>query len=73
MHTCPRCGLTNPDTAIWCDCGYDFRSGQMRAQPATAMSDGAETPKGIGGVVDRLRYHAEPGSYSPYGGIGRTD
>ena len=31
---CPRCGLENPDTAMWCDCGYDFRSGQMRRHPA---------------------------------------
>ena len=23
---CPRCGLLNPDTAIRCDCGYDFQS-----------------------------------------------
>jgi hypothetical protein len=49
MHTCPRCGLTNPDTAIWCDCGYDFRSGLMRDLPTTGMSDGAEAVKGIGG------------------------
>ena len=21
---CPNCGLENPDTAILCDCGYDF-------------------------------------------------
>lgn len=22
---CPRCDLLNPDTALRCDCGYDFR------------------------------------------------
>jgi len=49
MHTCPRCGLTNPDTAMWCDCGYDFRSGSIREQPATGISHGAEGPKGIWG------------------------
>lgn len=27
---CPRCKLINPDTALWCDCGYDFSSGEMR-------------------------------------------
>lgn len=21
---CPRCGLTNPRSAVWCDCGYIF-------------------------------------------------
>jgi hypothetical protein len=21
---CPKCGLYNPDTAMWCDCGYNF-------------------------------------------------
>ncbi len=26
---CPRCGLTNPATAIQCDCGYDFHTGAM--------------------------------------------
>jgi hypothetical protein len=48
MHTCPRCGLTNPDPAVWCDCDYDFRSGQMREPPTTGMLTGAEAPKGIG-------------------------
>src|SRR5215468_12522017 len=23
---CPRCGLTNPGTALRCDCGWDFQS-----------------------------------------------
>jgi hypothetical protein len=23
---CPRCRLINPDTAVRCDCGYDFES-----------------------------------------------
>lgn len=27
---CPNCGLTNPDSAMWCDCGYDFMSRRMR-------------------------------------------
>src|SRR6266571_8305121 len=30
---CPRCGLSSPDTAMWCDCGYDFRTRRMRGQP----------------------------------------
>lgn len=26
---CPTCRLINPDTALRCDCGYDFQSRQM--------------------------------------------
>lgn len=28
---CPKCGLINYDTALRCDCGYDFRSGKVKA------------------------------------------
>jgi len=27
---CPRCGLINPDGAIRCDCGYDFKTGEVK-------------------------------------------
>src|SRR5262245_35671390 len=27
---CPNCKLINPDTALRCDCGYDFQSGKMK-------------------------------------------
>ena len=27
---CPNCGLTNPDNALWCDCGYDFSNKRKR-------------------------------------------
>jgi hypothetical protein len=30
MLDCPKCHLTNPDTALRCDCGYDFASGTMQ-------------------------------------------
>ena len=26
---CPKCGLINPESAIRCDCGYDFKSGKV--------------------------------------------
>jgi Protein of unknown function (DUF2569) len=47
MQTCPRCSLINVDTAVLCDCGYDFRSRRMPAAPG--MADGAEGPRGFGG------------------------
>lgn len=28
---CPHCGLYSPDTALRCDCGYDFASQQLKA------------------------------------------
>ena len=27
---CPNCGLINPESALRCDCGYDFPSGTMK-------------------------------------------
>jgi uncharacterized membrane protein YvbJ len=27
---CPKCGLINTETALRCDCGYDFSSGQVK-------------------------------------------
>jgi hypothetical protein len=29
---CPKCGLINPESALWCDCGYDFKTGIVRAK-----------------------------------------
>lgn len=28
---CPRCGLLNPETALRCDCGYDFATQTVKA------------------------------------------
>ena len=40
---CKNCGLLNPDTAMRCDCGYDFATDTMRAsyivKPATPAPD----------------------------------
>lgn len=27
---CPNCGLENPPTGLWCDCGFDFATGAVR-------------------------------------------
>jgi hypothetical protein len=40
---CKNCGLLNPDTAMRCDCGYDFATQTVRAsylvKPAVPTSD----------------------------------
>jgi len=40
---CKNCGLLNPDTAMRCDCGYDFATRTMQApylvKPAAPASD----------------------------------
>jgi len=40
---CKNCGLLNPDTAMRCDCGYDFTTHTMQApylvKPATPRPD----------------------------------
>ena len=33
---CPNCGLTNPETAEICDCGYDFKRGVRSSPPEWA-------------------------------------
>jgi hypothetical protein len=32
---CPKCGLENPPSAVWCDCGYDFQKQAMRPAEQT--------------------------------------
>lgn len=36
--TCPACGLENPPSALYCDCGREFVSGSKPKQPAPAQS-----------------------------------
>ena len=33
---CPNCGLINPDSALRCDCGYDFPSATMKESYLTS-------------------------------------
>ena len=42
---CPNCNLINPETALRCDCGYDFQSGKMKE---TYFVDVAAIPAWVG-------------------------
>ena len=35
---CPRCGLINPETAIACDCQYDFQTGALAVATSRALA-----------------------------------
>jgi hypothetical protein len=39
---CPHCGLTNPEGALRCDCGYDFHSEVIKESYLT--KSGASLP-----------------------------
>jgi hypothetical protein len=39
VQICPKCQLINPDSALRCDCGYDFPSGTIQK---AFLADGAE-------------------------------
>jgi len=38
--TCPNCGLINPDTAKWCDCGYDFAAKEVKGRGQATKEGG---------------------------------
>ena len=38
---CPRCRLINPDSALLCDCGYDFIAGVARPGPTVVSVSAA--------------------------------
>ena len=58
-RTCPHCRLINPDTALRCDCGYDFSSGTLKEshlkahevrKVASEVQDFIETHGGVDGA-----------------------
>ena len=50
---CPRCGLTNPDTAARCDCGYDFKIGEIH-QPDPIDPGKIQIPFNSGSGFSRI-------------------
>jgi DNA-directed RNA polymerase subunit RPC12/RpoP len=44
---CPKCGLENPEGAIHCDCGYNFRTGLKESKPVgyTGTLTGGAPPR----------------------------
>jgi hypothetical protein len=36
---CPHCALENPESALRCDCGYDFASGKMASSYLAASKE----------------------------------
>jgi hypothetical protein len=48
---CPKCKLFNPPEAERCDCGYDFKTGQVRG--SYLLADAAAKPDGVRKYVER--------------------
>ena len=49
MKDCPNCKLVNPDSALRCDCGYDFPTGNLEHSYLT-YKDKKMTGGVIGGI-----------------------
>ncbi|HEX5226256.1 MAG TPA: hypothetical protein VFW44_01040 [Bryobacteraceae bacterium] len=63
MRDCPHCRLFNPDTALRCDCGFDFQSRTIeRPYLSPKDLDRVEEERAIQSDSDLLgRYGALPG------------
>jgi len=49
---CPKCGLINPDSALRCDCGFDFATGRVK-QSYLSQSQPSQPPEGAGQSTNR--------------------
>ena len=49
---CPKCGLFNPDTAVRCDCGYDFVLRQQVSATNVVSKSGAAVITGAASYED---------------------
>lgn len=54
VENCPNCGLMNPDGAMRCDCGYDFRSGTM--QKASEAKPGEPSMRVLRAIVGLVAF-----------------
>ncbi len=43
--TCPKCGIENPPSAQYCDCGYEFVPGSKPKEESSTQSQGTWCPK----------------------------
>ena len=62
---CPTCRLYNPDTALRCDCGYDFEAKEQRSSYVVA-----ETARRHGGFQPLLLAQARQNVRNGYGLLG---
>ena len=53
---CPNCRLINPDTALRCDCGYDFQSKQVKE---SYLKDKKECCPKCGAIVAKSKSRKE--------------
>jgi hypothetical protein len=61
MKDCPNCRLVNPDSALRCDCGYDFPSGILKRSYLTAKDKQIASKTGIGILTIFFFLRAIPG------------
>jgi len=47
MRECPKCRVISPQSAIHCDCGYDFNTGVVNARRRTSDASQSHRPVGF--------------------------
>jgi len=51
MRTCPRCSLANPDSAVRCDCGFNFNASRSEVTKVLDTDRAAAKKRAVGGLV----------------------